>query len=178
LAPRAKSGIGVDLSREMLAIARHSLDRPELRHVQVRQGDLYALPLESASADLVTLHLVLHYLDDPAAALLEAARLLRPNGRLLIVDFAPHNLEFLRDEHAHRRLGFTQDEIASWCRDAGLKLEASRSLQPKPGKGGERLTVMLWLARQTVDIRSQADRANADQDGSRTTGRNRKERTR
>jgi ubiquinone/menaquinone biosynthesis C-methylase UbiE/DNA-binding transcriptional ArsR family regulator len=173
LAPHARSGIGVDLSREMLAIARHSLDRPELRHIQIRQGDLYALPLESASADIVTLHLVLHYLDDPAAALLEAARLLRPNGRLLIVDFAPHNLEFLRDEHAHRRLGFTQDEIAGWCRDAGLKIEATRSLQPKQAKSGERLTVMLWVARQTVDMSPKASPA-----AGKTRARTRKERTR
>jgi ArsR family transcriptional regulator len=183
LAPRAKSGVGVDLSREMLAIARHSLDRPELRHVQVRQGDLYALPLESASADLVTLHLVLHYLDDPAAALLEAARLLRPGGRLLIVDFAPHNLEFLRNEHAHRRLGFTQEEIAGWCRDAGLKIEASRALQPKPGqpkpgqpkqgKSGEKLTVMLWVARQTVDLSPPS--GPTDQ---KARGRSKKERAR
>ncbi|MFZ5790358.1 MAG: ArsR/SmtB family transcription factor [Pseudomonadota bacterium] len=152
LASRARSAIGIDLSREMLAIARHALDRPEWRHVQVRQGDIYALNLESASADLVTLHLVLHYLDDPGAAILEAARLLRPGGRLLIVDFAPHNLEFLRDEHAHRRLGFTQDEIAGWCREAGLTVETSRQLPPSASHGGENLTVVLWLARQTVDV--------------------------
>lgn len=158
LASRARSAIGVDLSREMLAIARHALDRPELRHVQVRQGDIYALNLESASADLVTIHLVLHYLDDPAAAILEAARLLRPGGRLLIVDFAPHDLEFLRDEHAHRRLGFTNDEIAGWCREAGLVVETSRQLRPSASPTGQNLTVMLWLARQTVDVAAQATR--------------------
>lgn len=150
LAPKALSGVGIDLSREMLAIARNALDKPDLRHIQVRQGDVYALGVEAGSVDLVTLHLVLHYLDDPGAALLEAARCLKPGGRCLIVDFAPHSLEFLREEHAHRRLGFTNDEIAGWCRQAGMAVETTRLLKPKAAGKGESLTVGLWLARQTV----------------------------
>ena len=93
----------------MLAVARANLEAPGLRHVQVRHGDIYALPYPNASADLVTIHQVLHYLDDPGRALVEAARVLKPGGRLMIVDFAPHELEYLREQHAHRRLGIAAE---------------------------------------------------------------------
>lgn len=148
LAPRAARAVGVDMSREMLSIARARLDKPEFRHVQVRYGDLFNLDLEPESFDLAVVHLVLHYLNDPAAALLEAARLLKPGGRLLVVDFAPHDVEFLRDSHAHRRLGFTPEEVAGWCRNAGLEVLATRKLPPKSTDGRGELTVVLWLARK------------------------------
>jgi ArsR family transcriptional regulator len=92
------------------------------------------------------MHQVLHFLHEPGVAVAEAARLLRLNGRLLIVDFAPHELEFLRDEHAHRRLGFADKEVRSWCCAAGLDLEAIRKLNPKRGLSGQTLTVKLWFA--------------------------------
>lgn len=139
-------GLGFDLSREMLTLARANLDRAGVAHAQVRHGDLFSLPLESGSADAVCLHQVLHFLAEPALAVREAARLLRPGGVLLMSDFAPHQLEFLRDEHAHRRLGFPDEEVAGWCEDAGLALEASDTLAPAGGKKGE-LTVKIWLAR-------------------------------
>jgi len=95
-------------------MARARLDRAGLRHCSVRQGDIYDLALPRDSFDLVIIHQVLHFLDDSARAIKEAARVLRPAGRLLVVDFAPHDLEFLRDEHAHRRLGFAPETVTQW----------------------------------------------------------------
>ena len=142
--PLYRRGVGIDLSREMLAVARANLDRADVAHAQVRQGDIYAPPVERDGFDLVTMHQVLHYLDEPGAAIGEAARLLRPAGRLVIVDFAPHAHEFLREAHAHVRLGFSDRQIEDWLDEAGLDLEASRVFAPS-GDGG--LTVKLWLAR-------------------------------
>src|SRR5882724_5386410 len=111
LAPHVKRAVGVDVSPEMLAIARDRLARSHVRHAQVRLGDTYRLPFANGNAlqgfDAVLFHQVLHYLDDPAAAVAEAARVLRPGGRMLIADFAPHEFEFLRNDFAHRRLGFS-----------------------------------------------------------------------
>ncbi len=89
------------------------------------------------------MHQVLHYLEDPSAAVAEAARVLNPGGRVVIADFAPHALEFLRDEHQHRRLGFADKEVAQWCKAAGLSLSGTRALPPRDQSG---LTVMVWLA--------------------------------
>jgi ArsR family transcriptional regulator len=155
-ADRISRGVGVDSSHAMLTVARHNLEAPEFAHCSVRHGDLYALPFPNASADLVVIHLVLHYLDDPALAIFEAARTLKREGRLLIVDFAPHGLEFLREEHAHRRLGFADAEVADWARAAGLDLETPIALAPRAaggaGKDGPRegLTVKIWAMRQTA----------------------------
>ncbi len=135
-APLYRRGVGIDMSREMLAVARANLDKAGVGNAQVRQGDIYAPPVERDSFDLVTIHQVLHYLDDPALAIREAARLLRPAGRLIIVDFAPHALEFLRDEHAHMRLGFSDRQIADWFAEAGLDLEESQDFEPRGGSEG------------------------------------------
>lgn len=140
LAPHVERGTGIDLSREMLAVARANLERASLRHCMVRQGDITQLPLAAASADAVTIHQVLHYAVDPAAVVAEAARVLQPGGQLVIVDFAPHQLEALRDEHAHRRLGFADDEVAGWLRAAGL------TPGPVTRLPGKQLTVVLWTA--------------------------------
>lgn len=137
---RAERALGVDLSREMLSIARAHLEAAGLRNCSVRQADLYQLPLPGASFDGVLMHQVLHYLGDPAAAVGEAARVLRPGGRLVIVDFAPHDREDLRVEHAHRRLGFADGEVSSWCEAAGLIAAPPRHLPGKP------LTVTIWSA--------------------------------
>ena len=144
-APQADRAIGVDLSSAMLAVARGRLEETGLRNVTLRQGDIYALPIERNSCDLVILHQVLHYLDDPARALREAARVLAPGGRLLVVDFAPHNEEILRDKHAHRRLGFSKQEIETLLAQAGLNPTLHRNLEPH-AREGEKLTVSLWLA--------------------------------
>ncbi len=146
LAGRAARAVGIDGSHAMLNVARTRIERARLRNVQLRQGDLYALPVERDGYDLVIVHQVLHYLDEPARALREAARALRPGGRLLVVDFAPHANEDLRSEHAHRRLGFARAEIDGFMRDAGLDVVAGHDLAPRPGES-DTLTVSLWMGR-------------------------------
>jgi ubiquinone/menaquinone biosynthesis C-methylase UbiE/DNA-binding transcriptional ArsR family regulator len=139
-------GLGLDLSLDMLALARARLDRAGLRHCNVRQGDIYDLALPKDSFDVVIIHQVLHFLDDSARAIAEAARVLRPGGRLLVIDFAPHDLEFLREEHAHRRLGFAPETVTQWLDAAGLDLVRQQSLAPEHNSGGT-IAVSLWLAR-------------------------------
>jgi len=137
-------GLGLDLSLDMLALARARLDRAGLRHCSVRHGDIYDLALPRDSFDVVIIHQVLHFLDDSARAIAEAARVLRPGGRLLVVDFAPHDLEFLREEHAHRRLGLAAEAVTQWLEAAGLDVLRQETLPPGPqGK----IAVSLWLAR-------------------------------
>jgi ubiquinone/menaquinone biosynthesis C-methylase UbiE len=144
--PEIERGLGLDLSPDMLALARARLDRAGLRHCSVRQGDIYDLALPRDSFDLVIIHQVLHFLDDSARAIKEAARVLRPSGRLLVVDFAPHDLEFLRDQHAHRRLGFAAETVTQWLGAAGLDVVQQKILPPEPSSEGK-IAVSLWLAR-------------------------------
>src|SRR5437660_6204760 len=151
LGPSVDHALGVDQSREMLAVARVNLERAGLSNSIVRLGDMYQLPLADASFDAVVIHQVLHYADRPAAAIAEAARVLRPQGLLVVVDFAPHALEFLRDEHAHRRLGFADADVDEWCQAAGLVPAPARHLP------GDPLTVAIWTAhRGAVPERSLA----------------------
>src|SRR5262249_41906069 len=137
---------GLDLSLDMLALARARLDRAGLKHCSVRQGDIYDLALPKDSFDVVVIHQVLHFLDDGARAIAEAARVLRPGGRPLVVDFAPHDLEFLRDQHAPRRLGFAPETVTQWIRAAGLDVVSQTSLAPEPTSDGK-IAVSLWLGR-------------------------------
>jgi ubiquinone/menaquinone biosynthesis C-methylase UbiE len=137
-------GLGLDLSLDMLLLARDRLERAGLKNCSVRQGDIYDLPLADDSFDVVILHQVLHFLDDGARAIQEAARVLRPGGRLLVVDFAPHEQEFLREQFAHRRLGFASETVTQWLTASGLDPVMHKSLSPQPdGK----IAVSLWLAR-------------------------------
>ena len=147
LGDRARRAVGVDVSREMLAIARTNLGRTGRRNVQIRHGDMYRLDLDAGSFDLVVLHQVLHYATDPAAVLREASRVLRAGGRLLGVDFAPHDLEALRSEHAHRRLGFSDEEVGGWFRALGVVTSDVRH------RRGDPLTVTLWLGKKGVSGR-------------------------
>lgn len=143
LAPRAEQAVGLDLSQQMLNIARRNATEAGLGHVELRHGDIFDTRLPDASADLVVVHQVLHYLGDPAAAVREAARIVAPDGRLIIVDFAPHKHEFLREQHQHRRLGFSDEEMARWLAEAGLPQVALQSLPPVRADG---LTVKIWAA--------------------------------
>ena len=146
-ADRVTRGVGVDLSSGMLAVARTNIDRIGLTHMHARQGDMYHLPIDEESIDLAILHLVLHYSDDPTEVIREASRVLRTNGRLIVVDFAAHSEEYLRSEFEHRRLGFTDDEIYQYLIAAGIsELEDTRQLV------GDPLTVKIWMARKTDNL--------------------------
>ncbi len=144
LALRTARAVGLDASHAMLSVARANLEKAGLTRVELRQGDIYAPPFPRNSFDLVVIHQVLHYLDDPARAIREAARLVAPGGRVLVVDFAPHNLEFLREAQAHRRLGFAAEQVAGWLEEAGLDCTLTRNLAPLR-KGADKLIVTLWL---------------------------------
>lgn len=154
LGPRAEQALGLDLSHQMLNIARRNVAEAGLEQVELRHGDIFDTRLEDGAADLVVVHQVLHYLGDPAAAVREAGRIVAPGGRLILVDFAPHALEALREQHQHRRLGFSDEEIDRWMADAGLPSVERRALPPARGEG---LTVKIWAAaRAPVSIRSAA----------------------
>lgn len=150
LGPRSARAVGVDISHDMLRIARETLERAGQAHVQARQGDMYRLASPNDTHDLVLVHQVLHFADEPAVVIAEAARVLQPGGRLLIVDFAPHTVEQLRIEHQHRRLGFSEAEVLSWCRASGLK---GRVVSRLPGTP---LTVLLWLCHKPAAATSGA----------------------
>lgn len=136
-----RRAIGIDSSREMIAVARAKLAAAKVDHAQVRLGDIADFDPASSRADLVVIHQVLHYFDDPGRALAQARRLLKPAGEMLIVDFAPHALEFLRTEHAHRRLGIGETQVQGWARGAGLKVAAITKIPPR---ADDALTVCLW----------------------------------
>lgn len=153
LAPKFGRAVGVDASHAMLAVARANLEKAGLSRVELRQGDIQALPFARGSFDLVVIHQVLHFLEDPARALREAAAMLAPGGRLIVVDFAPHEMEFLRSEHAHRRLGFSRSQIVGWFAEAGLACDLAEEVTAAGGASGQ-LSVMLWRGR---DRRSQGD---------------------
>lgn len=146
LGPKAKDAIGLDLSQQMLNVARLHVTEAGLQGVELRHGDIFATRLPDRSADLVVVHQVLHYLSDPASAVIEAGRLVAPGGRLLIIDFAPHALEFLREAHQHRRLGFSDDEMGRWMAEAGL---LAPNLTTLPSASSEGLTVKIWVAKRS-----------------------------
>ncbi|UVD55415.1 metalloregulator ArsR/SmtB family transcription factor [Rhizobium sp. Pop5] len=141
-----RRAIGVDASRDMLSVARANLDKSRITKATVRHADILNLPFEGQDFDLVTIHQVLHFFDQPEIAISEAARMLRPGGRLVVIDLAPHALEYLRDEHAHVRLGFSHQAMSDWLRKAGLDVEQVVDLHPGQ-QGGQGLTVTVWLAR-------------------------------
>ena len=158
-APHIKHGIGIDLSAEMLTIARDRLERIGANHCQVRLADLYRLRFRSATQeagfDAALFHQVLHYLDDPQRAVAEVARVLKPGGRLIIADFAPHQLEFLRVELAHRRLGFADREVESWFAAARLDLVSAEAVAPSVDEVHSidgKLTVKIWIAAKASAI--------------------------
>lgn len=147
LGEQAAQVSAIDRSPDMLRLARAKLPQENADKVDLLLGDFCAVPLANASVDLVTAHQILHYSATPHLAIAEAARVLKPDGRLLIVDFAPHDREELRSRDQHERLGFSDAQIGEWFAEAGLELELTDTLP-----GGE-LTVKLWLGRrQTANI--------------------------
>jgi ubiquinone/menaquinone biosynthesis C-methylase UbiE len=146
LRERYKRALGIDLSPAMLAYARSKLERAGVANAQVRRGDIYDLALPDHAADAVIMHQVLHFLRDPQRAVREAARVLAPGGRLLIVDFAPHELAFLREQFAHQRLGLAEAQLGQWLSEAGLALLQRRALAPAGDRADLKLTVKVWLA--------------------------------
>lgn len=151
LAGHYRRGIGLDSSRDMLAVARAKLAAAGAAHAQVRLGDVLDLDPGLPVADRILLHQVLHYFDDPGRVVQGAARLLGPGGEMLLVDFAPHELEFLRSHHAHRRLGLSTAQIEGWARAAQLDIVEFTSFPPAGQAEG--LTVCLWrLARGHKDM--------------------------
>jgi ArsR family transcriptional regulator len=154
-ADRFARGVGLDVNHDMLTYARSRLDTAGLGNAQVRHGDIYALGMDEGAANAVVMHQVLHFLSDPGRAIREAARILAPGGRLLIVDFAPHDLDFLREQFRHERLGFPAGQVLQWLRDAGLAAGRVRDL-PQREAEGHRLTVTLWTAEQPVRPKSKS----------------------
>lgn len=143
-ADRFERAVGIDMSPAMLAVARANLERVGITHARVRIGDAMHLPVVRDSFDLVIIHQVLHFFDDPGPALTEATGALAPGGKLLVIDFAPHQLEDLRESQAHRRLGFSHAQMEQWIAAAGLDLIGVEDFAPTLVSGG--LTVSIWSA--------------------------------
>jgi ubiquinone/menaquinone biosynthesis C-methylase UbiE/DNA-binding HxlR family transcriptional regulator len=148
LAGRVREAVGVDQSHDMLAVARTNLSEAPYRNCNVRQADMYQLPFDDRSFDLVILHMVLHFADEPGDTIREAARVLKPGGTFVVVDFAPHAMEELRDNHAHRRLGFRAEEVERWAAEQGLQTTDVRTLP------GSSLDVTLWKTRRPADVQA------------------------
>ena len=146
LAGRYDRAVGFDINHTMLAYARSKLEQSGIGDASVRHGDLYEVALPDGAADAVIMHQVLHFLIDPTRAIEEAARILAPGGRLIVVDFAPHDMEFLRERFAHERLGFSKAQIAQWLAEAGLDLADERDLVPAVRGEEGKLTVSVWTA--------------------------------
>lgn len=140
MGPTIGAGVGIDRSPDMLDLARTELDSAGLFNCQVRQADIRQLPFDDGRFDAASLHMVLHFLDDAASAVSEAARVLASGGRLVIVDFAPHDRQDLVETQGHVRLGIADDRMADWLGTAGLVAK-----RPQRLKGGP-LTVVLWIA--------------------------------
>jgi len=146
LSRRYERAVGFDINHTMLDYARSKIEQAGIHGASVRHGDLYEVALSDGAADAVIMHQVLHFLTEPGQAIREAARILSPGGRLIIVDFAPHTMEFLRERYAHERLGFPEPQMAQWLAEAGLRLDGSRSLAPVAQAGEGKLTVTVWTA--------------------------------
>jgi ubiquinone/menaquinone biosynthesis C-methylase UbiE len=149
LAPRVRLGLGVDASKAMLALARSRLAHTGLAHCAVRLADMYRLPLADASFDTAVLQMVLHYAEDPAGAVAESSRVLRPGGRLIVIDLAPHARDDLLAKRAHRWPGFSDGAINQLLTDSGLDPGDAVTI---PGP----LDVRIWCATRTHEATADA----------------------
>ncbi len=134
LAPFVANVVGVDASTSMLEAARQRTARFE--NVDLRHGDLENLPVDDASLDAATFILVLHHLERPDVAIAEAARCLRPGGKLLVVDALPHDRENYRAEMGHVWLGFSPDTMNRYFTEAGFESVRILELPPAPEAKG------------------------------------------
>jgi ArsR family transcriptional regulator len=139
LAPFVARVVAVDRSGEMLQAAKRRLR--DARNVEVRRGELEALPIADGELDAATLLLVLHHLPDPAVALAEAARVLRPGGRLLIADMLPHDRDEYRKQMGHVWLGFAEDHMRKLLEAAGFDRIRIVPLPPRANTKGPALFV-------------------------------------
>ncbi len=134
LSPFAKRVLALDRSEEMLELANVRL--ADCGNVEVRRGELESLPIEDAELDVAILSLVLHYVVEPAHALREVRRTLRPGGALLILDMQRHDRTEFREEMGHVWLGFSPDELDDWLRGAGFVSVRRMELPPDSDAGG------------------------------------------
>lgn len=154
-----RRGLGVDASHHMLTIARDKLDKAGITHASVRQGDIFNLSFDRQSFDLIIIHQVLHFLHDPAPAIKEAAKMLSPGGRMVVIDFAPHDLDYLRVEFAHARLGFAHESVSGWMTSQGLEVAKISDLTPQ-NKQDQKLTVTIWMGRDPRLLVADQDNSN------------------
>ena len=143
-AESAEHVVALDKNLEMLRVARAKLQHLPTSQVELVQGDFADLPFAPESFDTVLLHQVLHFAQDPALPLAEAARVTRAGGRIAIVDFAAHTQEELRSRHQHARLGFSDVQMRELLTAAGFK-----PAKPIALEGGE-LVVKIWTATRTA----------------------------
>jgi len=150
-ANQVQEAVGIDLSHNMLSFARVNLSQPQFSRCSVRHSDMYSLPFDTPSFDLITLHMVLHFADRPQDVIAEAARVIMTDGHLLIVGFAPHDRQELIEKHAHLRLGVDTDEVNSWALTHDFTIIKSLTLPEG------QLTVNLWLLRKNRPQRLTTD---------------------
>lgn len=121
LAQRANRVIAVDNSKKMVDFARQQLKERKIQNVEYRLGDLEAPPIDPASIDIVVFSQALHHANDPERAILRACEILRPDGRIVILDLQSHTFEKAHDLYHDRWLGFTESELRQWLKASGMK---------------------------------------------------------
>ena len=147
LTVKARQVIAVDHSQAMLAAARERITAAGLGAVELKLGQMEALPLENALVDVAVMNMVLHHAPDPGAVIAELARVLRPGGRLLLCDLQRHQQEWVRVELADQWLGFTLDDLGGWCRTAGLD---QIEIEVITGRPAELPVIVLSAVKQPV----------------------------
>ncbi len=143
-----KEAVGIDNNHHMISMARSRIDSLELKKCQIRYSDITNTSFNGNSADLVVIHQVLHYFDNPYDVIKEASRLLKVNGELFIVDFSSHSIELLRSKYSHRRLGFSSDQMNELLKNNNIKVIEFRELKRESESTDENLTVTLWLGKK------------------------------